>query len=166
MILGSMGDELVMAAWQASPRPTMSTLSRLAGVGWHAGTSSVIEAATGQIKDYFNGSRREFDIPVRLLGTPFQLRVWRALSRLPYGSTVSYAALAAAIDMPRSVRPLATAVGCNPVSIIIPCHRVVGTDGRLHGYAGGLAAKAVLLALESVKLPAPAEGPAVEPRQP
>ncbi|MDE6371558.1 MAG: methylated-DNA--[protein]-cysteine S-methyltransferase [Duncaniella sp.] len=166
MILGSLGGELVMAAWQVSPRPTMSALSRLTGLGWQQGTSAVIEAAKGELTDYLAGRRTAFDIPVRLIGTPFQISVWNALGEIPFGTTVSYASLAERIGHPRAVRPLSTAVGCNPVSIIVPCHRVVGTDGRLHGYAGGLECKSALLALERYKLPAAAEGHAVERCQP
>lgn len=166
MILGSLGDDLVMAAWQVSPRPTMSTLSRLTGLEWQSGTSTVIEAAKRQLTEYLAGRRTAFDIPVRLIGTPFQLAVWNALGEIPFGTTVSYASLAARIGQPRAVRPLSTAVGCNPISIIVPCHRVVGTDGRFHGYAGGLECKSALLAIERDKLPAAAEGPAVKRSEP
>lgn len=101
-----------------------------------------------QLDDYFSGRRRVFDVPLDMRGTPFQQDVWRALIDIPYGETRSYAAVARAIGRPGAVRAVGAANGRNPVSIIAPCHRVIGSSGRLTGFAGGLTAKAFLLDLE------------------
>ncbi|MFN8472240.1 MAG: methylated-DNA--[protein]-cysteine S-methyltransferase [Anaerolineae bacterium] len=101
-----------------------------------------------QLNAYFAGELREFTLPVDLRGTPFQLTVWRGLQLIPYGETRSYAQLAAGIGRPRSVRAVGAANGANPVPIIVPCHRVIGSSGKLVGYGGGLDLKQRLLALE------------------
>ncbi len=107
-----------------------------------------LQALVAQLEDYFAGRRREFDVPLDPVGTPFQRRVWEALARIPYGTTISYAAQAAQMGTPRSTRAVAGANGKNKISIILPCHRVTGSDGSLTGYGGGLERKAKLLALE------------------
>lgn len=113
-----------------------------------AGSTPMIERAVRELDEYFSWRRTEFDLPVMLVGTEFQKTVWEALAGIPYGVTESYGALAVRIGRPSSVRAAANAVGANPMSIIVPCHRVIGSDGSLTGYAGGLAAKRRLLALE------------------
>ena len=102
-------------------------------------------ALAGQLEEYFAGQRRDFDVPLALRGTDFQLRVWRELGRIPFGETVSYAQLATRLGSPRAVRAVGLANGRNPVSLVVPCHRVIGSDGALTGYAGGLAVKRWLL---------------------
>lgn len=103
-----------------------------------------------QLDEYFAGRRREFDIPLRIMvGTEFQRKVWEELMAVPYGCTVSYGELAARCGRPAAVRAVGTAVGRNPLQIIIPCHRVVGARGRVGGYRGPIEAKLALLALES-----------------
>jgi O-6-methylguanine DNA methyltransferase len=102
----------------------------------------------GQLAAYFAGELRAFNIALDLRGTPFQLQVWRALQSIPYGEVRTYAALAAAIGRPQAVRAVGAANGANPVSIIIPCHRLIGSDGTLVGYGGGVAMKRRLLQLE------------------
>ncbi len=97
---------------------------------------------------YFDGVDEPFDVPIRLRGTPFQAAVWAALRAIPRGGTIPYAELARRVGAPRAVRAVGAAVGRNPVSIFVPCHRVVGSDGSLTGYAGGLARKTHLLRLE------------------
>jgi len=109
-------------------------------------------ALRAQLAQYFQGQRRVFDIPLAAHGTPFQQRVWQALLTLEYGMTVSYGKLADGIGLGSSVRAVAAAVGRNPISILIPCHRVIGADGSLTGYAGGLERKRALLALEAPAL--------------
>ena len=104
--------------------------------------------AREQLTAYFSGQLQEFDLPLALLGTPFQLQVWDALRSVPYGDTCTYGALAAAIGRPAAVRAVGAANGRNPVCIVLPCHRVVGSTGQLTGYAGGVDKKAKLLALE------------------
>lgn len=111
-------------------------------------TSQVLHAAASQLAEYFARRRTEFDLPYDPDGTPFQRNVWEALARIPYGDTLSYAELAALIGRPRAVRAVGAANGANPLPIVLPCHRVVGSDGTLTGYAGGLATKQRLLELE------------------
>ena len=102
-----------------------------------------------QLAEYFAGERRTFDLPLSFEGTPFQQRVWRAIAAIPHGQTISYGALARSVGTPRSVRAAGAATGRNPISLVVPCHRVVGSDGSLTGYAGGLDRKRRLLALET-----------------
>ena len=101
-----------------------------------------------ELREYFDGARTTFDTPVALTGSPFQTRVWRALQDIPAGATRSYGQLAAAIGQPSAVRAVGRANGDNRLSIIVPCHRVIGADGALTGYGGGLARKQKLLDLE------------------
>ena len=103
----------------------------------------------GQLPAYFAGELREFDVPLAPEGTEFQLRVWNSLRGIPYGETISYLQLAQEIGNPKAVRAVGLANGCNPIPIIIPCHRVIGSDGSLTGFGGGLPNKKKLLALES-----------------
>ena len=107
-----------------------------------------IDRAEAQLAEYFRGERRTFELDLDMQGTPFQTAVWRALLAIPFGETRSYGALAAAIGRPDASRAVGAANGRNPLSIVAPCHRVVGSTGKLMGFAGGLAAKAYLLALE------------------
>ena len=108
----------------------------------------VLRRTVRELDEYFRGERREFDIPLLLAGSDFQKRVWQQLPSIPYGQTASYGELAAAIGSPRSVRAVANANGANAISIILPCHRIIGSDGSLTGYGGGLRAKQYLLDLE------------------
>jgi methylated-DNA-[protein]-cysteine S-methyltransferase len=101
-----------------------------------------------QLEEYFAGRRTGFELELDLQGTPFQLRVWRALSTIPFGETVSYGAIARSLGMPRASRAVGAANAHNPLSIVVPCHRVIGADGSLTGYAGGKARKQWLLAHE------------------
>jgi len=113
----------------------------------------VARAAAEQLGGYFDGTRTAFDLPLDLVGSEFQLLVWRALGRIPYGETRSYGQQAAGIGRPKAARAVGAANGRNPVSIVLPCHRVVGADGRLTGFAGGLDAKRFLLAHERSTIP-------------
>lgn len=114
----------------------------------------ILIQAVAQLAQYFAGQRRQFDLPLDLgNGTPFQQRVWRVLLAIAPGATRSYAQVSTGIDQPTAVRAVAGAVGRNPLSIIVPCHRVIGSDGTLTGYAGGLPRKRALLELEGVALP-------------
>jgi methylated-DNA-[protein]-cysteine S-methyltransferase len=117
--------------------------------GWAQDAGIAPLAATlHQLSEYFAGTRREFDLPLRLDGTPFQQRVWRELTEIPYGETWSYGQLAKRIGSPSASRAVGLANGRNPVSILVPCHRVIGADGSLTGYGGGLERKSWLLAHE------------------
>jgi methylated-DNA-[protein]-cysteine S-methyltransferase len=113
----------------------------------------VLVQAQAQLNEYFGGRRSVFDLPLAAAGTAFQMRVWRALCAIPCGKTVSYGSLAGSLGTPQGVRAVAAAVGRNPVSVVIPCHRVIGSNGSLTGYAGGLERKRALLVLEGVGVP-------------
>ena len=106
-----------------------------------------------QLSEYFAGERRQFDLPIAPSGTPFQREVWRALEEIPYGATWSYAELARRIGRPSAERAVGAANGQNPIPIVIPCHRVIGSNGSLTGFGGGLGVKQQLLALEGVRTP-------------
>ena len=101
-----------------------------------------------QLQEYFGGTRQVFDVPLAPQGTLFQMEVWRVLRTIPYGETQSYADIAEQIGRPKAVRAVGAANGRNPLSIFVPCHRVIGKNGSLTGYAGGLAQKSVLLEIE------------------
>ena len=105
--------------------------------------------AEGQLTDYFGGHRKRFTLKFDLRGTPFQKKVWRALLRIPFGETRTYSEIARQLGRPNAARAVGAANGKNPISIIAPCHRLIGSTGKLHGFAGGLKAKADLLKLES-----------------
>lgn len=113
------------------------------------GGCAVLAQAHHQLAAYFAGEPVAFTVRVRPMGTPFQQRVWAALREIPRGETRSYAALAAALGDPKAVRAVGAANGKNPIAVIVPCHRVIGADGSLTGYAGGMERKRALLALES-----------------
>jgi methylated-DNA-[protein]-cysteine S-methyltransferase len=105
-----------------------------------------------QLQAYFRGELKEFDLPLAMEGTEFQLRVWNKLREIPYGETISYAQLAGRIGNPKAVRAVGLANGSNPIPIIVPCHRVIGSDGSLTGFGGGLTTKRKLLELENKQL--------------
>ena len=109
----------------------------------------LLERARGQFEEYFAGARAEFDLPLRPKGTPFQQRVWRQLCAIPHGTTLSYGELAARIGQPGAARAVGRANALNPLAIVVPCHRVIGRDGSLTGYAGGVHIKRWLLEHEA-----------------
>lgn len=114
-----------------------------------AGGRAVLEATQAQIMEYFAHKRTVFELPLELQGPAFHRRVWEALYAIPYGKTASYGQLAARLGVPDAARAVGAANGANPIAIIIPCHRVIGADGSLVGYGGGLQRKRMLLDLES-----------------
>jgi AraC family transcriptional regulator of adaptative response/methylated-DNA-[protein]-cysteine methyltransferase len=128
-------------------------LRRRLGCAFAPGTNPVIERATREMREYLAGTRRSFDTPLATPGTPFQRAVWDRLMRIPHGSTVSYAALARELGRPAAARAVARAVGDNRIAVLVPCHRVVGSNGDLTGYGGGLWRKKRLLEIEGVLLP-------------
>jgi len=121
--------------------------------------AKALSLALAQLREYFSRIRREFDLPLEVRGTPFQKAVWAQVARIPYGATTTYGEIAQRVGRPEAARAVGAAVGANPLSIFIPCHRVIGADGSLTGYGGGLEMKAALLQLEGAILP----GIAVEP---
>lgn len=131
----------------------VKVLARCFGNDIGEGKNTYITGAGGQLAEYFSGKRRTFDIPLDVPGTTFQTAVWNALLSIPYGEKRTYKQQAEAIGRPKAVRAVARANGANRISIIIPCHRVLGSDGTLTGYAGGLWRKQYLLDLESKGFP-------------
>jgi methylated-DNA-[protein]-cysteine S-methyltransferase len=139
-VVGSdLGIRYVMFNNDAHPKP----LERL-----HVSDSEIHESvndAMNQLEEYFDGSRRDFELPLDLQGTEFQVAAWNALADIPYGHTASYGQQAASIGRPKAVRAIGGANGRNPVAIVLPCHRIVGADGSLTGFGGGIAVKKWLL---------------------
>lgn len=150
LLLGAFGPALCLCDWRTgkSREAVDRRLQRRFSAVYEAGASPVLTAAVAWLDGYFAGMRTAFGLPLALAGTPFQERVWRALSDIPYGETVSYGELARRIGMPKAVRAVANANGANALSIFIPCHRVIGADHTLTGYGGGLAVKRYLLEKE------------------
>jgi len=111
--------------------------------------SPLLQQAGAELSGYFEGTITSFTVPLEWHGTPFQIAVWRALCTIPYGETLTYSAVARQVGKPSAIRAVAQAIGRNPIGIMIPCHRVIGSDGSLTGFAGGLETKAALLALEA-----------------
>ena len=147
LLLGSNEGKLCLCDWAV--RFPESAVERRLCRGLNAELteqpSDATTEAARQLDEYFAGCRQIFQLPLKFVGTDFQRSVWESLINIPYGVTYSYAELAAHIGMPRATRAVAHAVGANAISIIVPCHRIVGSHGKLTGYAGGLAAKRFLL---------------------
>jgi methylated-DNA-[protein]-cysteine S-methyltransferase len=115
---------------------------------WSEDPCNVLDEAVAQLSDYFAGNRTDFDLPLEPAGTPFQLTVWRALREIPYAETINYGQLATRVGNRNASRAVGLANGRNPISIVVPCHRVIGANGSLTGYGGGLDRKRTLLDLE------------------
>ena len=151
LILGSFDEELCLCDWRY--RKKRSTIDRRLeknlNAGFIKGESKVLSQTVAQLNEYFNFERKTFDIPLLLVGTDFQKTVWNKLIKITYGKTASYMQLAKRVGNIKAVRPVASANGANAISIIVPCHRIIGSDGALVGYAGGLKAKQKLLELEN-----------------
>lgn len=150
LTLGSLGDSLCLCDWEAGKRRghVDKRLSGMLDADFEEGTSEVIEKAAGQLDEFFAGRRKAFNVPLLLVGTDFQKTVWRELLKIPFGTTVSYGEMARRIGMPKAVRAVANANGANALSLFVPCHRVIGSNHSLTGYAGGLDVKRVLLERE------------------
>ena len=133
-----------------APSSEIDRLARYGIAAPEAGDLPLLHEARAQLTEYFAGQRTAFDLPLDLRGADFQRAVWEALLAIPYGETRAYGDIAAAIGRPRAARPVGQAVGANPVGVIVPCHRVIGHDGRLTGFGGGLDLKRALLRLEGV----------------
>lgn len=150
IVLGSTDGELCLCDWNEMPCATRNKnrLQRLMNATFKEEQTDVLRQTMMQLDEYFAGRRKTFSIPLRLTGTDFQKSVWRALLEIPYGETRSYKEIAMRVNNLKGVRAVAQAVGANGMSIIIPCHRVVGSDNSLTGFAGGLEAKKILLGIE------------------
>jgi methylated-DNA-[protein]-cysteine S-methyltransferase len=140
-LIGS-GDELV-GIWFEKGRD-----ARKDNPDMVAGNSPVLERTRAQLEEYFRGQRRDFDLPLAPRGTEFQQRVWKLLRHIEYGTTTTYGALANSLGNPQASRAVGLANGSNPIPIVIPCHRVIGANGALTGFGGGLPIKSALLELE------------------
>ena len=151
IILASVDDELCLCDWNEMPCSERNKLrlSRYMKAVFKIETSPILELSKKQLDEYFTGSRRTFDIPLHTIGTDFQKKVWRALLNIPYGETRSYKEIAISTGNPNGTRAVAGAIGANGISIFIPCHRVIGSNHLLTGFAGGLDAKRRLLEIEA-----------------
>ena len=150
LLIGSSGDRLCLL-WFGTNEVGLAVedmISRKLDAEFVERNDEVLEKTRKQVNEYLSGNRKEFDIPLLMIGTDFQRRVWKALIRIPYGATSTYGRIAEDIGIPRAFRAVGGAAGANPISIIIPCHRVIGSNGGLVGYGGGLPLKKWLLRLE------------------
>ena len=151
LILGSFGDQLCLCDWTVSKlrNRTDLRLKRVLKAEMREEPSAVTREATKELDAYFLGVRKNFDLPLLFVGTPFQKSVWENLHFVPYGETRTYAWMAEQLGNEHAVRAIGHAIGSNPIAIFAPCHRIIGSDGKLTGFAGGIAAKKFLLDMES-----------------
>lgn len=151
LLLGSMEERLCLCDWALPERigRTRRRLLRYGVTGYADGPSPVLDEAARQLDAYFDGWRHSFDVPLLMLGTDFQLLVWKTLLLLPYGARQTYGDVARRVGLGRGAQAVGAAVGANALAVFVPCHRVVGRDGSLTGFAGGLEAKSCLLRLEA-----------------
>jgi methylated-DNA-[protein]-cysteine S-methyltransferase len=151
LVLGAFDGKLCLCDWRY--RNMRDAIDKRLAKGLKAvffeADDAVLEHTRRQLEEYFGWKRKAFDIPLCLMGTDFQKRVWEELMRIPFGATITYSELAERVGRETAVRAVAGANGANPISIVIPCHRIIGSDGRLVGYAGGLRTKEKLLSLEN-----------------
>ncbi|TXC76129.1 methylated-DNA--[protein]-cysteine S-methyltransferase [Luteibaculum oceani] len=150
LFIGSYQGKICLCDWKHRKQRNVidKRIARGLGADFKSGEDSVIKKTIAELEQYFAGEKLNFDIPLWLVGTSFQQSIWIELQKIPYGETLSYKQLASNIASDNSVRAVAAANGANAVSILIPCHRVIGSNGNLMGYAGGLKAKKGLLTLE------------------
>lgn len=154
LLLGSIDQKLCLCDWRY--RKMRDAVDRRIQTGLNAdyveGESEIIDMAKEQLQQYFDGGRKEFDLPLLMVGSDFQFKVWNELLRIPFGKTKSYASLSQGLGDLKAIRAVASANGANALSIMVPCHRILGSDGSLTGYAGGLGTKKKLLRLEHAYL--------------
>lgn len=148
--IGSIGQELCLCDWTMSKRHAANCerIRKELNAVLSEGDSETVKEAILQLDEYFAGERMELTVPLRICGTEFQRLVWHELRNIKYGEVISYRDLGQRLGKPTAVRAVAAMVAANPISIFLPCHRVIGIDGRLTGYAGGLEAKSYLLSNE------------------
>jgi len=151
LIIGSFKGELCLCDWRYRKMRERvdSRIKSLLDANYVLQADDLITQTTVQLNEYFKGERQNFDMPLLLVGTDFQQRVWQQLQKVAYGETASYLQLAKDLGDVKAIRAVATANGANALSIIVPCHRIIGSDGKLVGYAGGLECKKKLLSLEA-----------------
>ena len=151
LLLGVHGQSISLCDWMIHDRVdrTLRRIDKYLTRKLERDDASLLDHAANLLDAYFKGKLKTFDIPLSLCGTEFQRRVWKELLKVPYGTTTSYKTIAESVSLPSGTRAVASAIGANPLSIFIPCHRIIGADGALTGYAGGLDAKRYLLQLES-----------------
>jgi methylated-DNA-[protein]-cysteine S-methyltransferase len=137
------GDAIVAIWFEAEVADSPAALDRTVAAG--AGERAILDRAIEQLEEYFRGERTEFELPLAPQGTPFQQKAWLALREIPFGETITYGEQARRLGDPNKSRAVGAANGKNPIPIVVPCHRVVGANGHLTGYAGGLGTKAWLL---------------------
>ncbi len=150
LVLAEFNSKLCMCDWARSPRHPNHLHKLLANGEIINECTPFLETVKSLLEQYFQGEKVIFDIPLNPIGTDFQKEVWKILTEIPVHETRTYGEIARLVHRPSSIRAVANAIGSNPLSIIIPCHRVIGKNGRLTGYAGGIAAKKFLLELEKV----------------
>ncbi len=152
LILGAYNEKLCMADWRY--RKMRAEIDARIQKGLNAEyieeSTPVIQQTIEQLMEYFEGKRKIFDIPLELVGTDFQKSVWQELLKIPFGETATYLGLSQKLGNEKAIRAVAAANGANAISILVPCHRIIGTSGKLIGYAGGLPAKKKLLELEGI----------------
>lgn len=150
IVLASMENELCLCDWNKMPcaERNKHRLAKYMNAVFRVETSYVLEQTKKQLDEYFTGTRKAFDIPLHPVGTEFQQQVWNALLEIPYGETRSYKDIALSIANLKGIRAVAQAIGANGISILIPCHRVIGSNHSLTGFAGGIEAKRILLQIE------------------
>ncbi len=149
LLLGSYRDRLCFVEWVEN-REDISRYVKYLKTEIKVGNTEVITFAKKGFNEYFRGERKQFEIPISLFGTEFQKRVWEELLNIPYGTVLSYSEVAERVGNSRGVRAVANAIKSNPLNLIVPCHRVIGKNGELTGYKGGLERKEFLLRLEKV----------------
>lgn len=154
LVLGATDASLLLCDWSDMPCAgrNMRRLQRLVGAEFREGSNGILKQTVRELDEYFARLRQTFSIPLQPVGTEFQKRVWQTLTEIPYGETRSYMDIAREVGNPKGVRAVAQAIGANCISIIVPCHRVVGSNKKLTGFAGGLEAKRILLDLEKAEL--------------
>ncbi len=150
LIIGVNNHEIVLCDWRYRKQRTNidKRIQKHLNKSYKEEKNELIDLLIQQLESYFKSERTNFDLPLLFLGTPFQCKVWKKLQEIPYGETQSYLELARQLGNEKSIRAVASANGANALSIIVPCHRIIGSDGSLIGYAGGLHAKQKLLELE------------------
>lgn len=154
LVLGDFRDRLVLCDWRY--RRMRDRIDRriqnFFEAGYNENYTPIIRETIKQLEEYFAGERKEFNIPLNFAGTPFQVQVWDELLKIPWGETTTYLDLSKRLKNEGAIRAVAAANGANAISIIVPCHRVIGSDGKLIGYAGGVNVKKKLLKIEKVVL--------------